>query len=263
MKDSFIPFILILWNSILATFLILFVFQRDFYLYSIYPYLSIRDEHKTINLIAEDSNPIDLRFIDNGADTDLFLMFGNITQETLYNKVDEDLKDLKKRCNIFTHFFRGHLGNPGIPSEKSINKDIKVIGEYLKERNKKTIAFGFSFGCNTILRLANITKFDQIILVNPLSCFRDVVKSAFSYLPAGLILVDTWDNVCHIKKLTNTKIQIFTSEEDKIVLPENSETLKQNNEDAKQEMLPGCNHIDIFKKSVFKRILFDFIDAPE
>lgn len=263
MQDFYISTFFILLNFIFLTFLVLFVSQRELYLYAEYPYLSIIEEHKTIKLEAEDSNPIDLRFIDNGADTDMFVMFGFITQETLYNGFDEMLKDMGKRFNIFTYFFRGLLGNQGIPSENSINKDIKAIGEYLKQRGRKTIGFGFTIGSCTILRLSNLTKFDQIILVDPFSSFRYLVKSIYGYFPVSLLLVDTWDNVHHIKKLKNTKIQIYATENDKVILLENSKILKQNNENVTLKRLPERINYNVFEMSIFKKIIYESINDTE
>lgn len=262
MKSSLLSSVLVFWNIILTILLIIFVFQRELYLFQSSPYLKNSAHHKTIKLVAEDDNPIDLRFIDNGAEYDLFLMFGNVTQEELYDLIDRKMKMGKKHCNIFTYFFRGKLGNPGIPSEKSITKDIKAIGEFLNKRNKKMCGLGFSFGCGIILRLANLAKFDTIILANPFASLRDAVRSFSIYRPVSFILIDTWDNIGHIKKLKDTKIQIYTSQNDSIIPPKQSEVLKQNNDNAKQEILPNIDHNNIFDDKILDKILFSFEGIP-
>lgn len=262
MKNYFISPVLIFLNVVLAVFFILFLIQRDFYFLKIESSLENLDQHKTIKLLGEDKNPIDLRFIDNKADIDLFLMLGNNTEEDMYNTIAKQMKSHKKHCNIFTLFFRGSLGNPGKPTEKSITEDIKVIGEFLKKRNKKTYGFGFSFGCSPILKLANFTKFDTIILANPFTSLKDVVKTISFFGSFSIFLVDKFDNINQIKKLSDTKIQIFTSENDRNIPPKHSEVLKKNNNSAKQEVLPGINHFGILFESTLEKILYNYIDFP-
>ncbi|KAF9762041.1 hypothetical protein NGRA_2254 [Nosema granulosis] len=255
MKNRISCFLMVTWNILFLISVLLFVFQRRIYLIRSWERLENSEKYKTVKLEAEDGNPVDLRFIDNGEDVDVFVMFGNVIEERMYVSLDILMKNIGIQCNVFSYFYRGFLNNPGRATEEETMRDLQAVGKYLKTRKKRQFAFAFSFGCAVVLKLANINNFEGIVLINPFASLRSTVESIYIFKPVACFLVDTWDNVRAIKKVKNTPILIFTSEQDSVVPPEHSAILKRNNEDAKQEILLKIDHNDIFKRVVMVKIL--------
>lgn len=251
-----LPFyILLFYNLAFLVVSVCFVFQRNLYFFEAKSSFNDPKLRKKISLKSEDDTVIDLRFINNNSKIDIYLAFGNVLQEELYLMVN-NITEYK--FNIFTYIPRGFLGNKGNPSEKSITEDLKEIAAFLNKRNTLKYGFGYSFGCSFVLKLGNLIKFEKIVLSNPFISLRNVVKSKIKIL--SWLLIDSWDNLILIKKI-KTKILIFTSENDKIVLPYNSEVLQKCNEDITQKILKGGEHNDIFTPKHFKRSIVDVIDV--
>jgi uncharacterized protein len=79
---------------------------------------------------------------------------------------------------------------------------------------------------------------DKIVLVVPFERITDVARDHVNYLPVGLILMGTWDNIEALHGYTGP-IEIFGAEKDEVIDVRHARALAESVPQAKFHLIPG------------------------
>jgi pimeloyl-ACP methyl ester carboxylesterase len=79
---------------------------------------------------------------------------------------------------------------------------------------------------------------DKIVLVVPFERITDVARDHVSYLPVGLILMGTWDNIDALQGYTGP-LEIFGAEQDEVIDVRHARALAESVPQAQFHLVPG------------------------
>ncbi|MGD0412216.1 MAG: alpha/beta hydrolase [Verrucomicrobiota bacterium] len=145
------------------------------------------------------------------------------------------------RDSVFILEYPGYGAREGKPSKASF--DAAAAEGYLLLRNTfpKTpiCVMAESIGCGPACALASQAQPpEKIVLVAPFDTLKSVAAGHFPFLPVGLILGESWDN---IRALSGYKgpVEIFGALQDRVIPIEHAKKLADSLPSAKFHSIPG------------------------
>ena len=124
--------------------------------------------------------------------------------------------------------YRGYGGNPGLPSERGLEKDARAARRYLATRGdidmSRLVYFGESLGAAVALRLAVDEPPAALILRSPFSSLQSMGARHYPFLPVRLLLRDHYDSIDRIHAL-RCPVLIIAGDADGIVPLEDTQHL--------------------------------------
>lgn len=143
--------------------------------------------------------------------------------------------------SVFILEYPGYGNRPGSPGKASLNA--AAVEAYLELRNSypelPVCVVGESIGSGPASHLAELEKPpDKIVLVVPFDNLASVARDHFPLIPAGLLLLDRWDNVESLKGYAG-KVEIFGATGDEVIPVRHARTLAGSLPQAVYHEIPG------------------------
>lgn len=176
------------WRSLLIAFLLVYL-GFGLFLFSVqrsmiyYP-----DDHDFYDCQYEKIVHNGTRmYFHNVSDTLLVYYHGNAG-----NACERTYMDMPDVSLLFVEY-AGYSGDSRSPTKALIEQDVRNAAEWIDF--DRVIVLGRSIGSGAATYHAKIADVDGLILVTPFDRLSSVVQSKFIFYPAGLLLLDKWDNV--------------------------------------------------------------------
>ena len=147
--------------------------------------------------------------------------------------------------------YPGYGLRPGIPSRRNFDQAALEAYHLLRAQfpNKRICAIGESIGTGPTCSIASDGHPpDKIVLVVPFDDLKSVAAEHTSYLPVGLILGTTWNNIEALKGFTGP-VEIYGAAEDTVIPVFHAKRLAASVPNAKLCVVPG-GHNDWSRQSV-------------
>jgi fermentation-respiration switch protein FrsA (DUF1100 family) len=98
--------------------------------------------------------------------------------------------------------YRGYGGNPGLPSERGLQRDARAALDAVISRQDvdahRIVYFGESIGTGVAVRLASERPPHALILRSPFTSLADVGRHHYPFLPVSWLLRDRFASIDHI-----------------------------------------------------------------
>jgi len=115
--------------------------------------------------------------------------------------------------------YRGYGGNPGTPSEKGLARDAQAAVGFLHERgfpSNRIIYAGESLGTGVVARLATVDQPAAVLLRSPYTNMSDMVKTMYPTVPLHLLVLDRYDTMRYLPKIT-VPITVLAGDADELI----------------------------------------------
>ncbi|HMO17242.1 MAG TPA: alpha/beta fold hydrolase [Oligoflexia bacterium] len=174
----------------------------------------------------------------------VFFLHGNagslknwLTDTSFYEKVNYDL---------FMLDYRGYGKSTGsIESEEQFYDDIHRAWKYAinSREYKSTIIYGRSLGTAPAAYLSGIESCDLTVLVSPYYNMSKMAELYYPWVPKALLRYP-FDTAKHLKSIKNP-VLIFHGTNDKLIPPEHSKLLEEENHNVKLILVENAQHDDM------------------
>jgi len=144
--------------------------------------------------------------------------------------------------------YRGYGGNPGLPSERGLERDARGALEYLKSRPDVDLSrvayFGESIGAAVAIRLAMDFQPAALILRSPFSSLTELGQRHYPFLPVRWFLKDRYPSIERIGAISSP-VLVIAGSDDRIVPRDDSEALYEAAREPKRlVIIEGADHND-------------------
>ena len=159
---------------------------------------------------------------------------------------------------------RGYGGSGGNPTEENNVADAiaaydRLIG--LGVPADRIVAYGESLGSGQAVRVAAERPVTAVVLEAPLTSTVDVARTAYFWLPLGMVIADKYDNERNIRSVT-VPVLILHGEKDAVIPVEMGWRIyRAANEPKRIEVLPEGRHNDLFDHGAWEKTRA-FLAAP-
>ncbi len=140
---------------------------------------------------------------------------GNIS-----HRLDNIMRLLEKKIQVFIFDYRGYGESSGSPTEKGIYMDGRAAYDYLVRDEhfipREIVLFGRSLGAAVAIDVALRREVRSIIIESAFSSTRDMAKTMFPLGFLSSIIPNNYNNLEKIRRLNIPKL-IIHGEEDEIV----------------------------------------------
>ena len=143
--------------------------------------------------------------------------------------------------------YRGYSGLPGAPTEAGLYDDARAYLRNLMARgieSKRVILSGQSLGSGVVVQMASEFHAGGVMLLTPFLSIPKAALSHFPFFPAGLVILDRFENE---KKIANihSPLLIVSSSRDEVVPASHGKKLYSlANEPKEFHELEGRGHND-------------------
>jgi pimeloyl-ACP methyl ester carboxylesterase len=148
-----------------------------------------------------------------------------------------------ERDAVFILEYPGYGERAGTPSRRAFDAAAREGYAVLRARfpGRPVCVLGESLGSGPASMLSREKPApDKIVLVVPFDDIKSVARAHARYLPVGLILAGTWDNVDALKDYKGP-IEIFGAERDEVIPVKHARALAESVPQAKFHLIP-INH---------------------
>jgi hypothetical protein len=145
--------------------------------------------------------------------------------------------------SVYILEYPGYGERSGTPSRRAFDAAAREGYAALRARfpGKPVCVLGESLGSGPASMLSRETPApDKIVLVVPFDDIKSVARNHSRYLPVGLILAGTWDNVAALRDFRGP-IEIFGAENDEVIPVRHARALAASIPQAKFHSIP-INH---------------------
>jgi fermentation-respiration switch protein FrsA (DUF1100 family) len=144
--------------------------------------------------------------------------------------------------------YRGYGGNPGLPSERGLERDARAARAYLASRGDVDMArivyFGESLGAAVAIGLAVEYPPAALILRSPFSSLSALGARHYPFLPVRWLLRDRYPSIERIGGI-RCPVLVIAGDADRIVPLEDSEALFDAAREPKRlVVIDGADHND-------------------
>ncbi|HXE96273.1 MAG TPA: alpha/beta hydrolase [Dongiaceae bacterium] len=143
--------------------------------------------------------------------------------------------------SVFILEYPGYGSRPGTPGKTSFNTAAEEAYLWLRRTytDIPVCVAGESIGSGPASHLARMGKQpDKLVLVVPFDNLASVAQDHFPLFPAGLFLLDRWDNVEALKGYSG-RLEIFGAINDEVIPVRHARTLAGALTGAKYHEIPG------------------------
>ena len=144
--------------------------------------------------------------------------------------------------------YRGYGGNPGLPSERGLQRDARAALDAVISRHdvdaQRIVYFGESIGTGVAVRLASERPPHALILRSPFTSLADVGRQHYPFLPVRWLLRDRFASIDHIAA-SHAPLLVIGGTADQIVPFEMTEDLYEAAPEPKWLVtIEGADHND-------------------
>jgi len=142
---------------------------------------------------------------------------------------------------VFILEYPGYGQREGTPSRRAIDAAARVGYADLRARfpGKPLCVAGESLGSGPASVLSREQPApDKIVLVVPFDRITDVARDHVRWLPVGLLLMGTWDNIDALRGYSGP-FEIFGAEKDEVIAVRHAQALAQSVPQAKFHLIAG------------------------
>jgi fermentation-respiration switch protein FrsA (DUF1100 family) len=145
--------------------------------------------------------------------------------------------------------YRGYGGNPGLPSERGLQRDARAALAAVESRDDvdpgRIVFFGESLGASVAVQLAVERPPQALILRSPFTSLSDIGQHHYPFLPARWLLRDRYPSIDLIASL-RTPLLVIVAADDRVVPAEMSEELYEAAPEPKWlATIEGADHNDV------------------
>jgi pimeloyl-ACP methyl ester carboxylesterase len=143
--------------------------------------------------------------------------------------------------SVFILEYPGYGSRPGSPGKASFDAAAAEAYRWLRKAypNIPVCVVGESIGSGPASSLARLDrKPDKIVLIVPFDNLASVAKDHMPLIPAGLILLDRWDNVEALRGYGG-KVEIYGASDDRIIPVRHATNLAKSLPNAVFHEIPG------------------------
>jgi len=164
--------------------------------------------------------------------------------------------------------YRGYGGNPGLPSERGLERDARAAFAWVASRPdvdpSRIVFFGESLGAAVAVRLAVDHPPSALVLRSPFSSLSSIGQIHYPFLPVRWLLRDRYPSIDRIGAI-RSPLLVIAGSDDRVIPPEDSELLFDvANEPKHLVMIEGADHNDeaLVSGPRVIRAVVDFLRAP-
>lgn len=165
--------------------------------------------------------------------------------------------------------YRGYGGNPGLPSERGLERDARAALDYLLSRPDvdpaRLVYLGESLGAAVAVRLARHYPPSALVLRSPFSSLVNVGQHHYPFFPVRWLLRDRYLSIDRIGDIASP-VLVVAGSHDRIVPVEDSELLfEAANEPKRMVIIDGADHNDealAFGPKLIRAVV-DFLNGPD
>jgi fermentation-respiration switch protein FrsA (DUF1100 family) len=151
---------------------------------------------------------------------------------------------------------RGYGGSGGRPTEKDSAADAIAAYHHLIGLGVpagKIVAYGESLGSGQAVRLGAARPVAAVVLEAPLTSTIDVARSAYFWLPLGLLITDKYNNERNIR-LVKAPVLVLHGERDGVIPVEMGRRVYgAANPPKRIELFPQGTHDDLFDQGAWEK----------
>lgn len=133
-------------------------------------------------------------------------------------EIGHQLKPLEAlKCHIFAMEYRGYGQSPGDPSQAALVADAERVFDYMvgarDDVNADAVfAAGWGMGATLAVDLAGRRPVKAVLAFSPFTNIEDVFKRQLPFVPAGLVLRDSWDAASLLRRGTCPVFVVYGTE---------------------------------------------------
>jgi fermentation-respiration switch protein FrsA (DUF1100 family) len=142
--------------------------------------------------------------------------------------------------------YRGYGTSEGAPTEQGLYADAEAAFSWLAARGARDVAvWGTSLGTGVAVEMARRHEVAGLVLVTPYTSMVDAVKAHAPFLPAGIVVVDRFDNRAKCAEVRAPTLVVH-GDKDEIVPYWMGEAVTRATPGARLVTVPGAGHNDLF-----------------
>ena len=146
-----------------------------------------------------------------------------------------------ERDSVFIMEYPGYGARAGKPSRRTIDGAAREAFELLRTRfpGKPLCVAAESIGSGPASTLARAKVApDKLVFIVPFDNLKSVAKDHVRYLPVGLLLAGSWDNVAALADYEGP-IEVYGAERDEVIPVGHARTLAASRPQAQFHLIPG------------------------
>lgn len=153
--------------------------------------------------------------------------------------------------------YRGYGGSTGRPSEAGLITDAKAAYDFIKASapGAPVAIFGTSLGTGVAVALASHVEEKGLVLDSPFSSALHVAEQRYPWLPASLLMRDTWDSMARITAVNTPLLLVHCDTDRTVPFAEGAALFAAARDPKTLVVLPGCGHIEIWDGAAKDKIL--------
>jgi fermentation-respiration switch protein FrsA (DUF1100 family) len=144
--------------------------------------------------------------------------------------------------------YRGYGGNPGLPSERGLERDARAAIRYLATRPDvdltRVVYFGESIGAAIAIRLAVDYPPAALVLRSPFSSMVSVGMHHYPFLPVRWLLRDRYPSIDLIGKVVSPTLFIAGDSDTIVPIGETERLFDAANDPKRLVVIPDADHND-------------------
>ena len=155
--------------------------------------------------------------------------------------------------------WRGFSGNKGQPSEINLYVDAESVMQWV-DKNKlikkhDIVLYGESLGTGVAVEMATRFNFRSVILEAPFISIIDIAQKKYKIYPAKFMVLDKFDNLSKIKKITSP-VLIISGKKDEIIPHYHSVKLfKEANNPKDCLFIDEAMHNNLYDFDIEKKVI--------
>lgn len=162
-----------------------------------------------------------------------------------WNGGDEATQALSRNgYGVLLPEYRGYGGNPGEPDEQGLYADGRAALDFLEGQGigvARVVLIGNSLGSGVAFQLAQEYSPAGLVVISGFTSLPDVAAESFAWLPARMILRDTFANIDKIGAL-DMPILILHGDKDRVIRFSHGQRLAEEAQKADFIGFPGMGH---------------------
>lgn len=153
--------------------------------------------------------------------------------------------------------YRGYGGSTGQPSEAGLITDARAAYDFVRlSAPEAPIAlFGTSLGTGVAVALAAQTREKGLILDSPFSSALHVAEQRYPWLPASMLMRDTWESAARIAAAESPLLLIHCDTDRTVPFAEGAALFARARDPKTMIVLQGCGHIEIWDQATKDKII--------
>lgn len=211
---------------------------------------------------------------------EIYFQFDSIKlQGWVLNKENEEAliyyggnaENIEQNITFFKRFFpnktvylinyRGYGKSEGTPTQNNLFSDALNVYDKVKLNHKTISLMGRSLGSGVASFVSSKREVKKLVLITPYDSILNVAKSAYAFLPVGLLLKDRYESIKYVPNIKAKTLIIYGSK-DEVINPKKTQYLIKafKKEQLEVVLIPNANHNDISLYNEYTNSLNEFLN---